>query len=87
MIGMLENLPESKKILLKEQGFELNSILEKLNTQPIRLTQAAPQKVKVPEGMRMSKSKLSGFERIVVDKYNKIRKILFITYKIVHNFK
>ena len=75
MINMLENLPESKKILLKEQGFELNSILEKLNTQPIRLTQAAPQKVKVPEGMRMSKSKLSGFERIVVDKYNPDPKI------------
>ena len=75
MIGMLDNLPESKKILLEEQGFELNSILEKLNTQPIRLTQAAPQKVKVPEGMRMSKSKLTGFERIVVDKYNPDPKI------------
>ncbi len=75
IIGMLENLPESKKILLESKGVELNSIIEKLKTQQIRLTQAAPQKVKLPEDMRMSKSKLTGFERIVVDKYNPNQKI------------
>ncbi len=45
------------------------TIINKLKTKQIKLTQAAQQKVQVPEGMRISKDKLSGFERIVVEKY------------------
>ena len=70
MLGMIENLPDNTKILLESKGFDTKTIIDKLNTKQIKLTQAAPQKAKVPEGMRMSKSKLTGFEKIVVDKYN-----------------
>ena len=70
LIGMIENLPDGTKILLETKGFDINSIIEKLNTKPIKFTNAPAQKVIVPEGMRVSKSKLTGFEKIVVDKYN-----------------
>lgn len=69
MLNLIENLPDYTKILLEDKGFDTKTIINKLKTKQIKLTQAAQQKVQVPEGMRISKDKLSGFERIVVEKY------------------
>lgn len=66
--AMINNLPDAVKISLKEQGVEIDSILKKLDSQAVRTSNNVPTRAKVESGFR-SKAKITGFERIVVDKY------------------
>ena len=68
MKAMINNLPDAVKISLKEQGIVIDSILKKLDAQIVRTSNNVPAKAKVENGFR-SKVKITGFERIVVDKY------------------
>ena len=66
--AMINNLPDAVKISLKEQRIEIDSILKKLDSQVVRTSNNVPTRAKVESGFR-SKAKITGFERIVVDKY------------------
>lgn len=68
MKAMINNLPDFMKADLTEKGIQIDSILNKLNSQIVRTAANVPQKVKVETGLR-SKAKITGFEKIVVDKY------------------
>ena len=68
MKAMINNLPDFMKADLTEKGIQIDSILNKLNSQIVRTASNVPPKVKVETGLR-SKAKITGFEKIVVDKY------------------
>ena len=68
MKAMINNMPDFMKADLTEKGIQIDSILNKLNSQIVRTAANVPQKVKVETGLR-SKAKITGFEKIVVDKY------------------
>ena len=74
MKAMINNLSDAVKISLKEQGIEINSILKKLDAQIVRTSNNVPTRAKVESGFR-SKAKITGFEKIVVDKYEPIEQV------------
>lgn len=68
MKAMINNLPDAVKNSLTEQGIEIDSILKKLDSQIVRTSANIPTRAKVESGFR-SKAKITGFERIVIDRY------------------
>ncbi len=72
--AMLERLPEPQKQLLATKGIDTEDLIKKLEMKIVRTSDKVPAKAKVVSGMR-SKSSISGFERILVDKYSPVEKI------------
>ncbi|MBR6126687.1 hypothetical protein IKQ21_03290, partial [bacterium] len=73
--GMIEGLDTNIKSQLEKSGFDINRILSKLDSQMVRVATNSPQpQGKIDSGMR-TKSSITGFEKIVVDKYEPIEKI------------
>lgn len=66
--AMINNLPDGVKNSLNEQGIQIDSILNKLDAKIVRTSTNMPAKAKIQSGFR-SKAKITGFERIVVDRY------------------
>lgn len=71
---LIGQLPDSTKKSLKEQGVDVDAILGKLDFKIVRKSSKMPNKAKIQLGFR-PKSKIKGFERIVVDKYEPIEKV------------
>ncbi|MCD8377934.1 MAG: hypothetical protein LUB59_04005, partial [Candidatus Gastranaerophilales bacterium] len=74
MKAMIEKLPDETKTALTSKGIDIDGIIQKLDTKIVRTSENIPQKVRVVSGFR-SKSKITGFEKVVIDKYNPEEKI------------
>ncbi len=72
--AMIERLPDALRYGLKERNFDLDLILKKLDTKIVKESDSVPDKAKIQSGFR-SKSSITGFEKIVVNKYNPDEKI------------
>lgn len=72
--AMLEKLTPEQRQALAERGFDINAINGKLDTKIVRTSDNVPNKAKVLSGLR-TKQSITGFEKVVVGKYNPDEKI------------
>lgn len=72
--AMLGKLTPEQSQALAERGFDINAINKKLDTKIVKTSENIPQKTKVISGLR-TKQSITGFEKIVIDKYNPTEQI------------